>query len=239
MDNLHIKLEGDQKHLIVQELETRRVHPWNVINYGFGSTKAFIAYIKNRVDKNVSTVFYNDKGIRVNIDEFQQDKPVSTGSYEFQLSKHVETWIGLTRNQSLSQNGFVKFLKGQDPEVVKDLELLIGKLGKLTFVTVIDSEHTAKDMKGNSTIMYKSKDGEGSVAIPDYIYINVDMLKDGVLGKVDLPFELILNKPKNEEDRPTITLTCDRFNLFYQKAVEAEQDFLVKELSEYLVVASN
>jgi hypothetical protein len=44
--------------------------------------------------------------------------------------------------------------------------------------------------------------------------------------------------PKSEEDKPKITLTCDRCDLYCNEAVESEIELLKKELSNYLVIAT-
>jgi hypothetical protein len=168
-------------------------------------------------------------------DDTIMDKPLDTASYHFQTSDELDEWREVF-SRKLGQKHLVDFFKRRPDGEVEDLESLIAKLQKMKLVTEIVGDYQYDD-RNNVSFFFKSKDGEGSVALPTMFLITIPLLNESEY-KATIEVELELVKPKSEDEKPEIVLTCPKLSRYIKEATKYEVNRMNEELEGYLILVS-
>jgi hypothetical protein len=228
--------ESDTVRIINEDYATRKVHDWNTRAYQLSSIQAVIDVIKAKGDKSKTIISYNDSKVVAVLDDTIQNRPLDEISYSFEYSLQMKFWLNLF-GKPLSQKILIDCLKQVEDGEVSDRDKLMATLKVLNVATSIVGEYTYDD-NNNIGFMYKSKDAEGSGKIPQEILVTIPIFNESDL-ETEIPISLELNKPRSEEEKPTIALTCPKFNLLKKVAVKHETDKLKKALDGYLILAGS
>ncbi|ABR48550.1 hypothetical protein Amet_2396 [Alkaliphilus metalliredigens QYMF] len=232
---VEVKEGTETLKLIHEPMQTRKIHEWNKRDYDLESLQAVIDLVERKGTLENSMIFYSTSSIRVILDDSIQDRPLDHATYKFQISDELHNWKQVF-GQRLKQKELVDFLKRLDDDEVQNREELIMNVRKLQVMTEIKGEYRYDD-DGNVSVMYKESNGrEGLMALPRYIFITLPILNEGD-HKPTLELELELIKPKAEDEKPAIVITCPKLKKHMDDAVKCEIDKLKSALPEHLIIA--
>lgn len=229
MSNSNIHVTATDGILTILEGQAY-VHKPEGFAYRLNSLRSFIDLVVAKGAQPGAVIFYNDNGMAAILDDAIMDRPKDRASYEFCYSMGMSDWQGIF-GRACNQKDLITFLKNHPADIVGGADYLISILSKLKVVTEIVGDYQHDD-NNNVSFFFKSKDGEGNVKIPGTIEISLPIFEESTLIST-LELEVELTKPKSENERPTIKLTCQKFNYYRKQAVDFEVDKLKQELSNY------
>lgn len=233
--NLNVPEGTTDINIAYEEKATRRLVQWNPRDYTFNSVQSFADFVVAKCEEGKAVIVYNDGYIKAVMDETVQDRPLEYATYKYKKSLAFIEWSKALGTR-LTQKEFVKFLKSREPN--ENVENLIMQFSKLNLVTSIIGEYHQDD-NGNLTFAYKETTGqEGVASIPNRIIIDIPLLNESEFTQ-EMEIEIELIRPKSEDDKPMIILTCPRAELYIKRAVENEVEKLKEELIGYLVLAGD
>jgi len=234
MENMQIKLANAEGELIVREGKAAPIYERKAFNYSAYSTDSFIQLIKAKSHKANAVIAYSDTGIQAIMDDKVFDRDQDRLNYSFKLSQQYNEWRNVLGGASADQRDLIKFLKRREPGEVYDSELLMAALQNFKFVTNITGDFTYDD-NNNYTFGMKIGDAEGTVRLPQVIYVSIEIFNEsGFFQDVEIEVEVI--KPRSEQDKLMFTLQCPKLERYIREAVKYEIDKVKAELDGYLIV---
>lgn len=222
-------------HIKYEEIRTKEVIQWNPRSYELHSVDSIAEFVKQKGTKENTIVFYDESKVEVVLDETINDRPLDTLKYSYQKSMQLIDWNKVLDNW-LTQKDFVRFLKSrEDEEIVPNKENLIIQFSKLNLVTNIVGEYHQDD-HGNVTFAYKESQGkEGIANIPTQLLINIPFLNGSEFEQV-VELDIELKRPKSEDEKPMIKITCPKYQLYLKRAIDNETDKLKELLEGYIIL---
>lgn len=223
-------------NITYEEKQTKKINQWNIRNYVFNSVQSFADFINAKCIEDKTIIVYNDEYIKAVLDETVQDRPLEHAKYEYQRSLEFKAW-GNIFGKRLLQKDFIKFLKSREPnEIVGNVENISMQFSKLNMITSIVGEYCTSD-NGDVTFAYKETTGkEGVASIPTSMKIQIPLLNESDYVQ-EMEIEIEITRPKSEDDKPMIILTCTREELYLKRAIAAEVEKLKNELAGYMVLS--
>lgn len=235
MEKMNINVTGNQKEIIVREGEAAEVFNYQGQHYEALSTDAFVTLVKKRKTDN-TVVGYHDTGFKAILDDSVIDMPQDEVCYEFRKSLQMIEWEHIF-NHPMTQKEFIKFLKSRrtgTTEEIESIDILTENVKRFKFVTNISADYSTDD-DNNFTFMYKSKDGEGTVDIPQEIMAYIQILENSdLISRVEV--EISVQRPKSEQEKPTFTLNAPTLKRHIEAAEKYEQENLRKLLKDVPVI---
>lgn len=232
---IEIKAEAG-KDIIVRKGEAPELYRnYKGIVYTAHSTQSFIDIIKRRGSEQ-SVIAYNEGGLQSILDDSLRERAVDKTYYDFKESLQYQEWKGIIDHE-VNQKYFIKFLQRREECEVRDIEQLIYALQNFRFVTNLSGDFSQAD-NNNYTFMFKSKDGEGTVKIPQTIYANIEIYNESDFPQT-MEIEIEVNKPKEAGQQPTFTLTCPKMQRYIKAAMDNEIHTLKKAFPDDFVVAGS
>lgn len=227
-----------QSDVIRIEHSERQIHEWNDRDYSLGSIDSVIKLVKAKGSIDKTIIFYNNGSseratIQVIFDDTIQDRPLDTATYNFEYSNDLREWINIL-GKPLTQKSAIDFLKIRPANEIKNVDSLIASLQQMKLVTEIVGEYQYDD-NNNISFFFKTKDGEGCAKIPSEIVIQLPVLNESEY-KPEIDIEIELNKPKTENEKPTIVFKCPKLNRYVQDAINFEIEKMKKALRGYLII---
>jgi len=229
---------GTETVRIIQEpLEVRRIHEWNTQRYNLSSMSAVIDYVRRKGTVENTVVFYNNGDVRVILDDSIQDRPLDQAMYSFNLSEQFDNWNEMF-GRRMNQKQLADFLRRLELDELPDRDMLVANIRKLQVITEIKGDYEY-DEAGNVSVMYKESNGrEGLVALPSVIEPYMPILNDSEY-EASIEVELELIKPKSEDEKPSIILTCPKKDVYIKDAIAFEVDRLKTALPDHLILAGS
>jgi hypothetical protein len=229
---------GTETVRVIQEpMETRRVHEWNAQRYNMSSMQAVIDFVKRKGTVENTVIFYNNDDVRVILDDSIQDRPLDQAMYPFNLSDRFKNW-GEVFGRRMNQKDLGNFLRRLELDELPDRDMLVANIRKLQVITEIKGDYEY-DEAGNVSVMYKESNGrEGLMALPSLIEPYMPILNESNY-EASIEVELELIKPKSEDEKPGIILTCPKKDLYIKDAIEHEVHRLKEALPEHLILAGS
>lgn len=213
---------------------TGQAYRFSGTNYSLDSIQAVIDLVKAKGSKENTVIFYDDNQIGVILDDSVMDRNQDKAVYDFAFSDDFREWkeiLGVV----MDQKKFVDFLKRRPVTEAHVTEPLLAQVQHLKLMTQIIGDYQHDD-DGNTTFMFKTKDGEGKGKLPKKIELNMVILKESDLAQL-IEFELELKKPKSEEEKPLFIITCPKLQRYIKIATDHEVGKLKKALEGYLILA--
>lgn len=230
--------EGTESVRIIHEpVATRRIHEWNQQKYNLSSMSAVIDFVERKGTVENTVIFYNNSDVRVILDDSIQDRPLDQAIYPFNLSDQFKNWNEVF-GRGMNQKKLADFLRRLELDELPDRDMLVANVRKLQVITEIKGDYEY-DEAGNVSVVYKESNGrEGLMALPSLIEPYVPILNESEYeSSIEVELELI--KPKSEDEKPAIILTCPKKDLYIKDAIEYEVDRLKKALPDYLILAGS
>lgn len=235
--NINLKEGTETLKVVYEPIQERKIHNWNPREYKLESLKAVVDLVKRKGSIGNTVVFYSIEKSRVIVvlDDSIQDRPLDISEYIFARSDDLKDWARLFGNR-LSQKQLVDFLKQREDTEVPERENLILNIQKLKVITEIVGNYEFDD-NGNISLMYKETNGkEGMMSLPNKFSICLPILNESDYKPV-LDIELELIKPKAENEKPVIILSCPKLDRHIKNAIEYEISNLKTELKGYLLLS--
>lgn len=224
-------------HIVQEPVATRRVHEWNPVKYNLNSMSAVIDFVERKGTVENTVVFYNGSDVRVILDDSIQDRPLDQAMYPFNLSDRFKNW-GEVFGRRMNQKDLANFLRRLELDELPDRDMLVANIRKLQVITEIKGDYEY-DEAGNVSVMYKESNGrEGLMALPSLIEPYMPILNESNY-EASIEVELELIKPKSEDEKPAIILTCPKKDLYIKDAIEYEVHRLKEALPEHLILAGS
>lgn len=230
--------EGTETVRIIHEpVATRKVHEWNRREYSLTSMQAVVDLVTRKGSTENTVIFYDRDAVRVVLDDTVQDRPQDIAEYQFTLSDQMQNWMSIFSTR-LNQRQLVHFLKRIEPSELENVDMLIANVRKLQVVTAITGDYEF-DEHGNVSVMYRESNGkEGLMALPAMMEPCLPILNESDFELV-IGVELELIKPKADDERPLVVLTCPKMDVYVKEAVAYEVCKLKQLLPEYLILAGS
>lgn len=227
---------GTETVRIVHEpVATRKIHEWNQRKYDLNSMTAVIEFVKRKGTIANTVIFYNNKSIQIILNDAIQDRPLDTATYDFGYSEQFKKWLAIL-DRKMNQKSLADFLRRLELYELSNRDMLVTNIRKLQVITEIKGDYEY-DETGNVSVMYKESNGrEGLMALPSVIEPRVPIFNESGY-ETDIEVELELIKPKSEDEKPAIILTCPKKDLYIEDAIEFEVDRLKKALPNHLILA--
>jgi hypothetical protein len=224
--------------LEIRQGDAKRLYNYKGYSYTANSTDSLIKLVKSKGSQANSVIAYNDDGIKVILDDTVVDREHDRIGYSFKHSLQYEEWESiLTRGCAFDQKEFIKFLQRREEGEVQDIESLMGAIQQFKYVTQITGDFTY-DNNNNYTFGFKIGEAEGTVRLPQLLYVNIEVYLESGLEQMT-EIELEVRRPKSENEKPTFVLTCPKLSRYLKTAVDHEITKLKTELDGYLIVAGN
>jgi len=223
--NFNINSQNDETIIRMGQAAEPFNYPGTI--YKALSTEAFEILIKWRQTKH-TVVGYHDSGFTAILDDSLIDMKRDMVLYRFENSLQMKEWKDVLQ-QALSQKTLIDFIKCRRDSIpeIPNSEVLLYNLQNFKFVQNIEADYSRTD-NNNYTFAFKSKDGEGTVDIPQQFTANIEIIKEsGFLQDMDI--ELEIRRPKNADEKPSFILSCPKLGRYEEMAKDHEYDKL-KEL---------
>lgn len=226
-------IEGNE--VIVRRGTAREIFQYNGFNYSAFSTGSFIDLVKAKAVRENCVIAYNENNMTAILDDLVIDRRQDRVKYSFVNSLQAEEWKEILKDgKTFDQRSLIKFLQRREPDEIDDLEFFISMLQNFKYVTNIQGDFSQADDQ-NYTFMIKVGEQEGSIKIPQFIYLNLEIFNESDFSqKVEVEVEVY--KPKQEGEKPLIRLSCPKYQRYQKEAVESEIIKLKEQLSDYLII---
>lgn len=233
---LNLNVEG--KEVVVRHGEAPRVFEYQGFQHEVYSTDSFVRLVKEKSSQPNCVVAYNDDKIIAilndNVIERIQDHVV----YAFRKSLQYDEWKEvLTRCTIFDQKTLIKFLQRREPDEVIDMEMFLAMLQNFKYVTNIEADFSRADDQ-NYTFAIKVGEQEGSIKIPQMIYLNLEIFNESQFTQ-EIEIEVEVYKPKEAGEKTGFKLTCPKLQRYLKAAVDHEIEELKKGLKNYLIVTGD
>lgn len=116
-------------------------------------------------------------------------------------------------------------------------ELLLFNIQNFKYVTNIEGDFSQAD-NSNYTFMIKSKDGEGTVKIPQFINAKIEILNESDFFQ-SLEIEIEVYKPKEPGEAPGFKFSCPKLERYLKAAVDHEIETLKQQMDGYLIITGS
>jgi len=234
MERVQIQLANAGNELILREGDAASIYERKAFKYSAYSTDSFIQLIKAKAHKGNAVIAYCDTGIHAIMDDKVFDRDQDRLSYDFKYSQQYSEWESVLGGAAADQRSLIKFLKRREPGEVIDGELLMAALQNFKFVTNITGDFTYDD-NNNYTFGMKIGDAEGTVRLPQMIYVSIEVFNEsGFFQDVEIELEVV--KPKSEQEKLMFTMQCPKLDRYIRAAAEYEINKVKAELDGYLIV---
>lgn len=224
--NMNVNVQGNEAVIRMGKATEPFNYPGTV--YKALSTDSFVDIVEAR-DSEHTIVGYHDTGFDAILDDSIIDMNRDIVIYRFAKSLQFNEWADVL-NTPLSQKQLIDFLKCRrdtTPEV-PDKELLLYNLQNFKFVQNIEADYSRID-NNNYTFAFKSKDGEGTVQLPQQFTANIDIIKgSNYLREVEI--ELEIRRPKSADEKPAFILTCPKLARYEEEARLREYNLLMETM---------
>jgi hypothetical protein len=211
--------------------------PW--INQGscrrLDSIESIRDLVLFRGSKERTVAFCDQEKIGVILDD-QVERAKDTAIYHFPKSQEVLDWMKLFE-KCVPQKDFIEFLKNREPDEVEKAEELLAKISRLSIATVIVGDFNYDD-RNNQEIMFKTKDGEGQVKIPQTILVEIPLIERSD-HTVFIEINLELIKPGSDSERPRFKIECPKLKRYWREACDYEVERLKGYLPDYQILAGS
>ena len=236
MDDVKVvvnNVEGKNNELTIFTGEKRVYYPGGT-SYQLDTIDAIAELVKFRGNPQTTLIFCDETQIGIILDDSIMDRPKDLARFKFEQSDEFKEWSTILGKQS-SQKSFVDFLKLRQPEEVAGLDSLLSQIQNLAFATSIIGEFNYED-SNNITVVFKSKDAEGTAKIPQQFFITIPLIF-GSDKKLSMEIQLDMQKPREENQRPLFSITCPKFNRYWNEAVQYETNRLKALLPEFKIIS--
>ncbi len=224
--------------LIVRHGEAPKIFVYDGFSHTADSTESVIALVRAKGVQPNTVIAYNEKGIKVILDDTIRDRSQDRVTYNFKLSQQYEEWKSiLTDGIVFDQKQFIKFLQRRQPGEIENIEQLIVSLQQFKYFINISNDYTYAD-DTNYTFAIKIGEAEGSIKLPQMIQANIEVYNESGFFQV-MEIELEVYKPKSQDEKPMFSLSCPKLKRYLKSAVDYEIEHLKTELKDYLIVAGN
>lgn len=238
MNEVQVKVEGLKgNEVVVRQGDAERIFQYKGFSYAAYSTDSLIALVKSKGSAANSVIAYDEKGVKVILDDTVIDREQSRIGYGFRKSSQFEEWEEVLAGAAVDQKSFIKFLQRREEGEVAEIEALMAALQNFKFVTNIAGDFTFDD-RNNYTFAYKIGDAEGTVRFPQMLIANIEIFNEsGLIQPMEIEIEVI--KPRNESEKPVFCLSCPKLERYKRQAVDNEIDKIKTELAGHLIVTGN
>lgn len=238
MEKMQVNVAPVGPVLEIRQGDAARVFNYKGYQYTANSTDSLIKLVMAKGSKGDSVISYNDDGIKVILDDTVVDREQDRIGYSFKHSLQYDEWESiLTRGCAFDQKEFIKFLQRREDGEVQEIESLMASIQQFKYVTQITGDFTY-DNNNNYTFGFKIGEAEGTVRLPQLLYVNIEVYLESGLEQM-MEIELEVRRPKSETEKPTFVLTCPKLSRYLKAAVDYEITKLKTELDGYLIVAGN
>lgn len=198
--------------------------------YELTDAVSFIEYVKKHGDSKKGIIFFDDDGVKMFFDEISRAESVNLF---FQKSLELSSFLGGTGSgAAFSQKGFVKLLESF-PEVVKGSGNILPNIEHIKLQTVTDFESDIDP--DNYKFLYQEKSGKQTGILPKKLRLTLPYFERSE-HKVTIDADLIIKKPKSEDENITFELTDPRYPRTRRDALQAEVDKIKESLKGWLFV---
>ena len=239
MEKINIEVKTNEKEVVIREGKAPDVFQFKGRTFVANSHNSFVELVKNKTKANkaAAVVAYNEKSIRCLVDDTVREHPFEYIDFSYKYSVSAIEWLDiLTRGRSFDHKEFIDFIKCQDT-TIQDLDNLLTCVKNFKYAIKIDGDFSYDD-NNNCTLMIKKGETEGTIKIPQYVYVMLDLFEESGFTQV-IETELEITRPTSEKDRPRFILTCPKFKRYEKAAKDNLVEYIKKELIEYLVVAGS
>lgn len=238
--NLNVTTENGE--VIIRRGDAKKPFDYMGTIYKALSTESFVTLVQARMS-NHTVVGYHDRGFKAILDDSIKDAYRDRVNYEFENSLQLVEWMQELDND-MKQKELIDFLKcrrtlanGDDIDEVQDLEMLLYNLQNFKFVQNIEADYS-RDDDNNYTFAFKSKDGEGTVQLPQSFFINLEFIKgSGFIQIAEIQLEI--KRPKSADEKPLFVLRCPRMARYGEVARKHESEKLQELLKDTKLILVN
>jgi hypothetical protein len=222
--------------LTIRHGEAKKIYQPSGTAYKLDTIDAIAELVKFRGTTEKTLIFCNEEKIGIILDDSIMDRSKDLARFAYSRSDEFDEWAKVL-DRPLNQKQFVDFLKLRQPEEIIGLEGLLAQVQYLQYATSIVGDFSYED-RDNITVGIKIKDSETTTKIPQQFIVTIPLVF-GSDKKVSIEIQLELQKPRSETEKPTFTLTCPKFNRYWNEAVNYEVDRLKKLLPGYQIIAGS
>ncbi len=231
---LNINMESGNE-LVVRHGDAQSIFEYNGFSYDAYSTDSFVDLVKSKACKPNCVVAYNDAKMVAILDDKIVDRNQDRVTYAFIKSLQYKEWQEILESGgTFDQRSLIKFLQRREDGEIDDIEYFIGMLQNFRYVTNIQGDFSQADDQ-NYTFMIKVGEQEGSIKIPQVIYLNLEVFNESKFTQ-RIEIEVEVYKPKSEGEKPAIRFTCPKLQRYLKAAVDHEIEQLKASLDGYLIV---
>lgn len=227
----------DGNELTIREGQAPRVYEYNGFQHRVFSTDSFVRLVDAKANKPNCVVAYHDSGMKAILDDMVVDRNLDTVSYEFRKSLQYGEWKRILEGTVMSQKDFIKFLQSREDDEIKDAEALLFNVKNFKYVTNIEGDFSQAD-RNNYTFMIKSKDGEGTVKIPQFLYVKLEIFNESSFSQL-VEIEVEVYRPKDPTEVPGFKFECPKLERYLKAAVEHEVEAMKAGLPDYLIITGS
>lgn len=232
---INITPVGDQ--VVIRTGSATQIFKYNGFQYEAYSTDSFIRMVDAKAIQSNAVVAYDDTGMKAILDDTVIDREQDRVRYDFLKSLQYQEFKQILEGCRMNQKEFIKFLQRREPDEIKDIEKLLYDLMNFKYVTNIEGDFSQAD-NNNYTFMIKTKEGEGTVKIPQVINAKIEVFNDSGFFQ-GMEIEIEVYKPKDPGESPGFELKCPKLSRYLKAAVEHEIETLKKGLPDYLIITGS
>lgn len=232
---INITPQGNE--LVIREGTARSIFEYEGFKYKAFSTDSFVSLLRAKANPKKCIVAYYDTGMTAIVDDTVTDRDQDRVSYKFKRSLQCQDWEPFISGRGIGQKDLIKFLQRRDAGEVENGEALLYALKNFRYVTSIEGDFGQID-DHNYTFAFKTKEGEGTVKIPQSIVVNMEIFNESEFVQ-PIEFEIEVYKPKEAGEAPGFRLECPKFPKYEQEAAKHEVEKMKEGLKGFLIVTGS
>lgn len=232
---INITPQGNE--LIIREGNATSVFEYKGFQYDAFSTDSFVRLLQAKANPKKCVVAYDNSGMHAIVDDTVTDRKQDHIGYEFRHSLQCKEWRPFITGASIGQRDFIKFLQRRDAKEIENGEALLYALKNFKYVTSIEGDFGQID-DHNYTFAFKTKEGEGTVKIPQTIVVNMEIFNESEFVQ-PVEIEIEVYKPKEAGEAPGFRLECPKFPKYEQEAAKHEIEKMKEGLEGYLIITGS
>lgn len=230
---LQAQLEGNE--LNIRQGNAKPIYNRPPVSYVALTVPSLIDLIEKKAVKENCIIGCSDEAIEVILDDTVHDRDQDRLYYHYPYSIMFQEWVDIIGGKTFTQKEFLQFLKRCDPETIVDYETLYANIQNFKYVTHVSGDFK-RDEKGNYSFAIVVNNVESTLELNSILQIKLEIYRESSYLSL-MEFELEIEKPKNENDKLTFTLSCPKIKRYVKDARDNLRNMLEANLPDYLIVS--
>jgi hypothetical protein len=231
------KLELKQGETTFRTGEALKLFQYQGYAYRAYTTDSFCRLLQAEAKPDRAVVFEMKKGFHAIVDRHLEDRSQDRIVYDFALSSQAKEWEPVFSENGMvfSIKGMINFLKRREPGEIEDAEIFMYAAQNFKYAIKTEADFT-RDNDQNYVVSIKVGEAEGTIRVPECIYVNLPLLEGSDFIQ-SLEIEVEIHRPKDEKDgTPGFRLSCPKYERYFEKARNSEIAEMEHRLEGFLIV---